>query len=69
MIITSKCEHHAKVRFLLLHKKLKLQVTEYLHTYKFKLNITDFVKFIEDEVIPALEIEEKISISYLTACE
>jgi hypothetical protein len=37
--------------------------------HKFKLNIADFVKFIEDEIIPALEIEEKTSISYSTACE
>ena len=69
MIITSKCGCHAKVRSLLLNEDLKLQVTEYLRTYKFKLNIADFVKFIEDEIIPTFGIEEKTSISYSTACE
>ncbi|CAI2193684.1 8180_t:CDS:2, partial [Funneliformis geosporum] len=33
--------------------------TEYLRAYKFTLNIADFVKFIENEVIPAIRIEEK----------
>jgi len=46
-----------------------LQVIEYLHAYKFKLNVADFIKFIEDEVIPTLEIEEKISILCSTARE
>jgi hypothetical protein len=69
MIITSKRGCHAKVRSLLLNEDLKLHVTEYLRAYKFKLNIADFVKFIEDEVIPALGIEEKTSISYTTARE
>jgi len=46
-----------------------LQVTEYLRAYKFKLNVADFVKFIEDEVISTLGIEEKISISCSTARE
>ncbi len=69
MIITSKRGHYAKVRSLLLYENVKLQVTEYLCAYKFKLNITDFVKFIKDEIIPTLEIEEKTSISYSTACK
>jgi len=69
MVITSKRGCHAKVRSLLLNEDLKLRVTEYLRTYKFKLNIADFVKFIEDEVIPALGIEEKTSISFSTARE
>ncbi|CAG8741395.1 9333_t:CDS:2 [Cetraspora pellucida] len=47
----------------------KLRVTEYLHTHKFTLRIAEFVKFIEDEVIPALVIEEKTTILHTTACE
>ena len=62
----SKCGCHAKVRSLLLNEDLKLRITEYLRAYKFKLNIADFVKFIEDEIIPVLGIEEKMSISYTT---
>ena len=69
IIVTSKHGHHAKIRSLLLHEDVKLQVTEYLHAYKFKLNVADFVKFIENEIIPALRIEEKISISCLTVRE
>ncbi|CAI2191845.1 10580_t:CDS:2, partial [Funneliformis geosporum] len=38
---------------------VKLRVTKYLCAYKFTLNIADFVKFIEDEVIPAIGIEER----------
>jgi len=67
MIISSKCGCHAKIRSLLLNEDLKLQVNEYLRIHKFKLNVADFVKFVEDEVIPALGIEEKTSISYSTA--
>ncbi|CAI2181760.1 7517_t:CDS:1, partial [Funneliformis geosporum] len=48
---------------------VKLQITEYLRAYKFKLNVADFVKFIEDEIIPALRIEKKTSISHSTARE
>ncbi|CAG8712722.1 5679_t:CDS:2 [Cetraspora pellucida] len=68
-IITSKRGHYAKIRSLLLHEDFKLQVTEYLHTHKFTLRIAEFVKFIENEAIPALEIEEKITISHTTARE
>ena len=67
MIISSKRGCHAKIRSLLLNEDLKLQVNEYLRIHKFKLNVADFVKFVEDEVIPALGIEEKTSISYSTA--
>ena len=67
IIVTSKRGRHAKVRSLLLHEDLKLQVTEYLRAHKFKLNVADFVKFIEDEIIPTLGIEEKTSILYSTA--
>lgn len=66
-IITSKRGRHAKIRSLLLHEDFKLRVTEYLRMHKFELNVADFVKFIEDEVIPALGIEEKTNISYSTA--
>ena len=65
----SKRGRHAKIRSLLLHEDVKLQVTEYLRAYKFKLNVANFVKFIEDEVISALGIEEKISISCLIVHE
>ncbi|CAG8752763.1 5291_t:CDS:2, partial [Cetraspora pellucida] len=46
---------------------LEQTITEYLHTYKFTLKITEFVKFIKNEVIPALGIEEKTTISHTTA--
>ncbi|RHZ63478.1 hypothetical protein Glove_329g39 [Diversispora epigaea] len=59
VIITSKRDHYAKIRSLFLHKDLKLRVIEYLHAYKFKLKIGDFVKFIESEVISILGIEKK----------
>ena len=61
MIIISEHDCHAKVRSLLLNEDLKLCVTEYLYAYKFKLNIADFIKFIEDKVILTFRIEEKIS--------
>ena len=69
MIVTSKYGRYAKVRSLLLHEDFKLRVIEYLRVHKFELNVADFVKFLEDEVIPALGIEEKTNISYTTACE
>ena len=69
MVITSKCSCHAKIRSFLLNEDLKLWVIEYLHIYKFKLNVSGFVKFIDDEVIPALGIKEKTSISCLTTHE
>ena len=69
IIVTSKRGRHAKVRSFLLHEDLKLQVTEYLRAHKFKLNVANFVKFVEDEVIPTLGIEEKTSISCSTAHE
>ncbi len=37
--------------------------------YKFKLNVTDFIKFIKNEIIPTLRIKEKTNISYSIACE
>ncbi|CAG8682496.1 14975_t:CDS:2 [Gigaspora margarita] len=61
-IVTSKRGRHAKIRSLLLHEDFKLRVTEYLR-------LLNFVKFIEDEVIPALGIEEKTTISHTTARE
>ncbi|CAG8617667.1 19840_t:CDS:2 [Cetraspora pellucida] len=48
---------------LLLHEDFKLRVTEYLHTYKFTLRIAEFVKFIEDEIIPPLLLSEIVLIT------
>ena len=67
MIISSKRGCHTKVRSFLLNEDLKLQVNEYLRIHKFKLNVADFAKFIEDKVIPFLRIEEKTHISYSMA--
>ncbi len=69
MIIISKYGYHAKIRSLFLHEDIKLQITKYLHTYKFKLSIANFIKFIENKVILTFRIEKKISISYLITYE
>ena len=68
-IIASKRGCHVKIRSLLLHEDFKLKVIEYLRVHKFELNIGDFVKFIEDKIIPDLGIKEKITISHTTARE
>ncbi|CAI2193246.1 11960_t:CDS:1, partial [Funneliformis geosporum] len=47
----------------------KLKVIEYLRAHKFKLNIGDFVKFIENKIIPDLRIKEKTTVSHTTARE
>ncbi|CAG8483474.1 6339_t:CDS:2 [Cetraspora pellucida] len=62
--------HHrcyVKTKLLLSHKDFKSNITQYLHANKFKITSKQFVKFVEDEAIPALGIEEKKTIFIRTA--
>ena len=63
----SRRGHHAKIRSLLLHEDLKLNIIEYLWANKFKITIHQFIRFVEDEAIPAFGIEGKKNISRETA--
>src|SRR6266487_4084365 len=59
--------YYAKIRLLLLHEDLKLNIIKYLQANKFKITIHQFIRFVEDETIPAFEIEGKKNISRETA--
>jgi hypothetical protein len=58
---------HSKIKSLLFREDLKLNVIQYLQTNKFTLTIRQFIKFIEDEAIPALGVGGVKTISETTA--
>ncbi|RHZ53889.1 hypothetical protein Glove_433g31 [Diversispora epigaea] len=55
-IFTSRRGCYAKIKLLLYHKDFKLSIFNYLRANKFTLSIHHFIKFVEEEAIPAAQI-------------
>lgn len=63
----SKRGRHQKVQSLLDDEDVKLKVAHYLREKKFNLTVSQFVRFLENEVLPSVGVEKKKTIAESTA--
>ncbi|PKY36542.1 hypothetical protein RhiirB3_459385 [Rhizophagus irregularis] len=50
-------------------KDIQLKVASYLHQHKFDVTVNSFCNFVNEEILPSIGIENKITISEKTATQ